>query len=263
MSILTMNRTLIIHHLNNIDFLPQMERWYVNHHAPEVLAQEPWLTRYVMFRVIPPAKGMENLGFMNYRVHENWNLDINNRRSLRGLLAMTPEPFENSMNVAVINMPAEPTEDFFGLERSHTDPACIRFITVFSYPEGVSREEGEDWFLNTHVPEVCKLPGLKRFFSYKTYEEYHSPLPMSDDVPDFVDHGGQSLFGHKWDRVSEMWFENNSDWTKAFENANFSAPLWATRDTYPFVEPMVHFICTSLLERPDQNMLKNYEGLIY
>ena len=53
-----MNKTLIIHHINDIDNIPAMERWFVHHHCPEVMAQEPWLTRYVMYRVMPPAKGM-------------------------------------------------------------------------------------------------------------------------------------------------------------------------------------------------------------
>ena len=50
-----MNKTLIIHHINDIDNIPAMERWFVHHHCPEVMAQEPWLTRYVMYRVMPPA----------------------------------------------------------------------------------------------------------------------------------------------------------------------------------------------------------------
>ena len=51
-----MNKTLIIHHINDIDNIPAMERWFVHHHCPEVMAQEPWLTRYVMYRVIDVYK---------------------------------------------------------------------------------------------------------------------------------------------------------------------------------------------------------------
>ena len=35
-----MNKTLIIHHINDIDNIPAMERWFVHHHCPEVMAQE-------------------------------------------------------------------------------------------------------------------------------------------------------------------------------------------------------------------------------
>ena len=34
----TMNKTLIIHHINDIDNIPAMERWFVHHHCPEVMA---------------------------------------------------------------------------------------------------------------------------------------------------------------------------------------------------------------------------------
>ena len=101
-----------------------------------------------MYRVMPPAKGMETMGFFNYRVHENLGLDVEGRRSLRGLLGMTPEPVENAMTVAIANIPAEPTEDFFGQIMNHAGKTFIRFVYMMSYPKGVSREEGEDWFLN-------------------------------------------------------------------------------------------------------------------
>jgi len=258
-----MNTTLILHYINNVDFIPEMERWFVHYHCPQVMAQEPWLTRYCMYRVLPAAKGMETMGFMNYRVHENMGLSVESRRSMRGLLAMTPEPFENPMTVAAANFPSEPSEDFFGQSLNHADAAFIRFITFMSYPDYISRDEGEDWFLNTHVPEVCRLPGLLRFFSHKCYDKFYSPIPLSDDVPDFSNFGG--LFFNEWDRVSEMWFPSNSAWTKAFmENPDaFTKPSWATLDKYPFVKPMEDFVCTSILERPDQNMLKNYDGCIF
>ncbi len=59
-----MNKTLILHKLNNVDFMPELERWFVKYHCQEVLAQEPWLSRYVMFRVLPPAEGMRDFGFL-------------------------------------------------------------------------------------------------------------------------------------------------------------------------------------------------------
>ena len=152
-----MNKTLIIHHINNIDHIPAMERWFVHHHCPEVMAQEPWLTRYVMYRVMPPARGMEELGFFNYRVHENLGLDVEGRRSLKGLLGMTPEPCENAMTVAIANVPAEPTEDFFGQAMSHADGAFIRFVYLLSYPKGVPEEEGEEWFLRSFRSEERRV----------------------------------------------------------------------------------------------------------
>lgn len=42
-----------------------------------------------------------------------------------------------------------------------------RFVYLFNYPEGISKEEGDKWFFNEHVPAVKKLPGIVR---YKTWE---------------------------------------------------------------------------------------------
>ena len=180
---------------------------------------------------------------------------------------MTPEPVENAMTVAIANIPAEPTEDFFGQTMNHAGKTFIRFVYMMSYPKGVSREEGEDWFLNHFAPEACKLPGLLRFFSHKAYDKQYSPIPLpeGDGTPEFVDVSEDNIFFHRWDRVCELWFENNSAWTNAFISnpPAWTVPSWATRDTFPFVEPMKDFVCTSLLERPDQNMLKHYDGCIF
>ena len=77
--------------------------------------------------------------------------------------------------------------------------------------------------------------------------------------------GEDNIFFHRWDRVCELWFRNNSAWTNAFVKnpPAWTVPVWATRNTFPFVEPGKDFVCTSLLERPDQNMLKHYDGCIF
>lgn len=261
-----MNKTLIVQHLNKIDNLPEMERWFVSHHCREVLAQSPWLTRYVMFRVVPPAEGMEELCFQNYRVHELMGPDVETRRSVKGLMGMTPEPVEDAMRVAIANVPAEPSEEFFGETLNHADGAFIRFLFLLSYPKGVSRQEGEEWFLNSFAPEACKLEGLMKFFSHKAYDKAYPPLPLPETgKPVFVEVDEDNIFFHQWDRVCEMWFPNNSAWTNAFVKnpPAWTVPAWATRNTFPFVESGKDFVCTSLLERPDQNMLQHYDGCIF
>ena len=37
-----------------------------------------------------------------------------------------------------------------------------------------------------------------------------------DGTPEFVDVSEDNIFFHRWDRVCELWFENNSAWTNAF-----------------------------------------------
>ena len=47
----------------------------------------------------------------------------------------------------------------------------LRWFILMRYPEGVSREKGDDWFLTIHAPEVARQPGLSRFFSYRVIDE--------------------------------------------------------------------------------------------
>ena len=65
--------------------------------------------------------------------------------------------------------------------------------------------------------------------------------------------------------VCELWFRNNSAWTNAF--VKNPARLDGARLGHPGHLPLCgagkDFVCTSLLERPDQNMLKHYDGCIF
>jgi len=46
----------------------------------------------------------------------------------------------------------------------------LRWYTFTKYPEGVSVEEGDDWFLNVHSKEVLQQPGLIGYFSAKAVQ---------------------------------------------------------------------------------------------
>ena len=62
-----------------------------------------------------------------------------------------------------------------------------------------------------HAPEVCKQPGLTRFFSYKC-EQAAIPLPgmwHPDATPP------QDMMMVQWDRVVELWYPSFSAWRKA------------------------------------------------
>jgi len=249
-----MSKLLIIHRLNSENDRPALERWFQRYHVPEVLTQSPWTVKYLLYRVVPPPPGGEDFGFYNYRVHENWVMDKSLRRGEKGLLEMTKQP--GACDAIVVNMPAEPTEDFLGGNSCIDDHTILRWITVFRYPEGVSIEEGEDWYLNTHVPQVMKQPGLTRFFSTKAYSTDNRPLPQSD----FVDHN--DLFLKQWHRVTEMWYENNNGWVESIlENPpHYDKPPWAMNGSYPFLKTGSEFISTFILERPDHDFIKEFRA---
>ena len=173
-----MSKLVIVHDLHDENDRPALERWFRRYHVPEVLTQTPWSVRYLLYRCVPPPIGAEGLGYFNYRVHENWVLDRSLRRGRKGLLAMTEQP--GAMDAVIVNVPAEPTEDFVGAGSRYDDHTLLRWLLVFRYSDGVSVDEGEGWYLNVHVPEISKVPGLNRFFSHKAYIQ-EDPLPQADD----------------------------------------------------------------------------------
>jgi hypothetical protein len=252
-----MAKLFIVHKINDENDRPALERWFFRYHVPEVMNFAPWTVKYVMYRVVPPPPGGEDYGFYNYRVHENWVPDNSLRRGTRGLLAMSTLP--GACDAVVVNLPAEPTEDFLGGGSAFDDHTILRWIMIFRYPEGVSLEEGEDWYLRTHVPEVLKQPGLTRFFSTKAYLGGGQVLPQGED---FMEH--DQLFYRQWHRVSELWYENNHGWVNSIlrKPPAYTKPRWATHDTYPFLLPGSDFISTFLLERPDADFLRDFRSQI-
>ena len=94
------------------------------------------------YRAVPPPPGAEDYGYFNYKVHENLNRG-EGERSL-GLTAMTKEVVP--LKVIMVNVPATPSEDLLGKGTSFEEKTILRWLIAFRYPEGVSVEEGDDWY---------------------------------------------------------------------------------------------------------------------
>jgi len=248
-----------------------MERWFHREHAPDVSLNAPWLLKYDMYRAVnPPPEGAENYCFMNYRVHENITLSPG-RGSLDGNPSMRPEPVEDAMNVAMFQIEPVP-DDFYGAQRTPFQTPLIRWVCAIAYPEGISLEEGEKWYLDTHVPEmVDKCKDLLRFFSYRAVPKQinaanehtrgrkfgdNTHLPFSKFSP---------LMFVNWARLTEIWFPSGNHWTENFIRniPDFTKPQWATQDEYPFVIPGKEFCSTFLLERPTEDLLLTSEKVYY
>ena len=255
-----MEKTIVMHRLDNLNDIPAFERWFRERHCPEVLNQAPWFTRYCLFRCLPPPPGAEELTWCNYRVHENCVRDRDERRGVNGLMSFTPWPKGASMQTTVASIPAEPTDDFFGATLRPSDKTILRWLQFIKYPSGITLQEGEDWFLNTHVPEVIQQPGLIRFFSHKALpDDGRPPVPVSKKQAPYK--GSQShniLNGIHWDRVNELWYENNNGWvaSNVTHKPHYTKPSWANYEHYPFFRPGQNFASAFLLEYPDQDFLR-------
>jgi hypothetical protein len=116
----------------------------------------------------------------------------------------------------------------------------IRFVHLFNYAEGISKDQGEEWYLGEHVPEAKKLPGVKRYISWLGVEVPHRLDPMLPTPADqFV-------------RRSELWFDNLET---ALESINRKSSLWkgSGKGGAGFRE----FECLFLDEAPQYDLLKH------
>jgi hypothetical protein len=258
-----MIRSYLVINLSSLDYLPMMDRWLYKNHASETMSQVgPILHRYATYRAVPGPEGSEAFCVYNWRMTEHWWAESPFKAGAMGHGSAISEVWPKDYNKAVCipeneeargrvwkaKAPAfvfvnpRPTEDFLGRGLRLEDGNIIRWVTVHKYPEGVSREEGDKWYNEVHASEVCKQPGLKRFFSFSAVD----PTPM---IGPFV-------------RVSELWYENHSAWKNAIiDNPTaYTKPAWAKHDKYPFLEPGVDFVSQFLLERPECDFLKDYRG---
>lgn len=256
-----MEKMVIFHRLNDENMRPALERWFRKNHIPDTLTQTPWTVKYVMYRACPPPPGAENLATYNYRLHESYAIDYHERRGAKGLLAMEPEPGNHAITAQIMHIPAEPTEDFMGGECTLLSRTILRWVCAYRWPKNADKKKCEDWYLNVHVPEIMKQPGLTRFFSHKAIEFEGSPLPLTTELnADELDAIG---WLRHWDRVSEMWYENNNGWVESniTNPPQYTKPDFATLDTFPFFKPEEDFVSCFILETPDLDMTKQmYPG---
>jgi hypothetical protein len=245
------NKTIILHHLLDMNDLPAAERWFYRYHIPEVMRNYPVMTRYVSYRAVPPPPGAEKFGYYNYKIHEN--ISSSDQYGQIGLMAGTKEVVP--LKVIMVNVPLTPTEDFMGKGFSLDEKTVLRWVIAIKYPEGVSLEEGDKWYLNVHAKEVMKQPGLTRFFSYRIIQP-KAPPAGPGGMGSFLH--PNSIFTGGWHRISEQWYENSNGWVNSIikNPPKYTKPKWAKYDKYPFLEPDVDFGSTFILERPTDDWMK-------
>jgi hypothetical protein len=153
-------------------------------------------------------------------------------------------------------VPLDPVDDFKGWETLPRKKNVLRWYVLMRYPEGVSLEQGEDWFLNVHCKEVLNQPKLTRFFSRKTLKPT-PPLPGTWRPCD-LEHMKKDAMPH-WDRVVEFWYETFDDWRESVltNPPSYTKPEWATHPQYPFFVPGQEWVSTFVLERPTDEFLRD------
>ena len=250
-----MLRSIVMHDIP-MPHVAAMERWYWRDHAPEIVRRHgPWLTRHESLHPVDAPPEARAFGLFNWRVTDGWWHDI----PAPGTMAFTTPP--HLPTVATCFIPAQPDHDIMGAEIQPRERNVLRWLQLWRDPEGVSREQGDDWFLNTHAPEVARQSGLYRFFTHPTVDPgtgFPGVWPA-----DAIAHMQAGLITG-WHRMAELWYDNFDDWHASVIAGPpaYTAPPWATREHYPFLTPREGFVSSFLLERPSDEFLRDARGTV-
>ena len=234
--------------------LPAFERWYLRYHAPEVISNRgPLLVRMIGYRPLPVIPEALQYGYYNQRVTEAWFRSVEERPAMvigqpSGILNYRwqapwakdrpQQQVQEPVPSVSLTVHTQPDNVFLGGKYTADEKTILRWYIVTKYPKGVSLEEGEDWFLNTHSREVLKQPGLTAYFSSHAID-----MPGRPAV---------------WLRLTEQWYEDFYGWKESVIDSppEYTKPPWVNYKQYPFLEPYVDFASTFLMERPDHDYLR-------
>lgn len=248
----------------------EADRFYLRYHAPETIRiSGPWIRRYEMYRPYdPPEEAVERFGAVKGRYAELWfasEEDYHSRPS-HGAWSLPSWETDKTRKMPkgakyATTVPALPTEEFYDPDPNPEQTPIIRWIQAIRYPDGVSVEEGEKWFLEVHAKEALKQHGLLKFISYKCLERGGMPSgnmgsssmpagapqgsgtpPASGSQPPSGSMPGGGGMQKSWVRIVEYWYTDFDAWRKAVIESppEYTAPSWGGE--YPFVEMGSTFI---------------------
>jgi hypothetical protein len=240
----------------------ELDRYYLGYHGPEVVQfSGPWLRRYQLWLPYdPPKEAVDRFNAVKGRYAELWfgseeeYLD----RPAHGPMSKATFQSVGENKQTVVMVTAKPTEEFYDPDPFAKETPVFRWVQIIRYPDGVSAEEGEKWFLNVHAKEALKQPGLMKFVSYRILTEisekmnqlmskYMSIPPLNAGAGTGAPGGAAPSTGDMpkmktWVRVNEYWYKDADAWRKAVLDSppKYTTPSWG--GTYPFVEMISTFI---------------------
>jgi hypothetical protein len=247
----------------------EADRYYMRYHAPETIRiSGPWIRRYESYKPYdPPEEAVKRFGAVKGRYAELWFGSEEDYHSRPGHGAWSLPSWETDKTRKMpkgakyaTTVPALPTEEFYDPDPNPEQTPIIRWIQAIRYPDGVSVEQGEKWFLEVHAKEALKQPGLLKFISYKCLARGGIPGASNNAT---AASGGAAPVGSapgnpgmqapgkapagadmpkSWVRVNEYWYKDFDAWRKAVIDSppKYTAPSWGGE--YPFVEMGSTFI---------------------
>lgn len=238
--------------------LNAFDRWYMTYHSRQMhRAMRAWQRHYISYRsYLPPDDVVQRYHVWRGRLTEIYYDNLGAFREGRNnnpfLDMLDPPPggwtdrsFARSQPVIV---PVNPQEIYLQGHAPPKETPYFRWVIYSRYPDGVSQEEGDKWFLETHVKELAKVAGLRRYVGYRTI-----PMGTGADSPSRRDAKQIQDDRPRYTRVEELWFDDYSSWRKAFmENApTFTQPKWAAEF------PHADYVSTFIGENPDVDFIND------
>jgi|WetSurMetagenome_2_1015567.scaffolds.fasta_scaffold239868_1 hypothetical protein len=230
----------------------ELDRYYLRYHGPEVLKfSGPWLRNYQLWLPYdPPGEAVERFNAVKGRYAELWfsSEDEYLDRPAHGPMSKANFKSVGENRQTVVMVPARPTEEFYDPDPNPEETTILRWVQIICYPDNVSTEEGEKWFLNVHAQDALKQPGLMKFVSYRVLTEAGDKmmkLMMKSGGLPAVTQGATASGVPKtknWVRVNEYWYKDFDAWRKAVLDSppKYTAPSWGGQ--YPYVEMISTFL---------------------
>lgn len=228
------------------------ERWYLGTHTQEAKHLHG-LRRYRSWPatkagVAPPWTTVERLNRWD-RVTElafdGWSAWHN--AAVKAPPDYTPAPYgPRGFEMETIFLADDPTDDFLGDSAATTDLSpnqkgrLVRWLFILRYPERVTKEQGEDWYLGTHTQEAKRMRGLRRYVSWKAQ-------PPPADLATIV--------RPRWDRLTELAF---TDWPAWEDGAVARMPAWTPP---PYGEPGFFSETIFIREEPEYDFLRELPSI--
>ncbi|MBI2830610.1 MAG: hypothetical protein HYX81_05575 [Chloroflexi bacterium] len=221
----------------------EAERWAVRWHSQEFLrAWGPWMTRYEYFKAYEPPPEAKKFGAVGYLHVEHWWRNADEFKEARtgpasstAHVTTTPGTVTEPSITAIFT--ARPTEDFLGKKPPPPESMpIIRWMRAFKYPEGVSDEEGDKWYLNTYTQQAKQQEGLLLYVGYRCIKP---PL--------------QGAERDNMHRVEELWYTDFDAWRKANITSppSYTPPPWGKKE-----EPFVTMVSNFLRVKPTWDWLR-------
>lgn len=251
--------------------LPVAYRWLYKYHVPDSISQfSPYVTRYAAYRALPSPNGGEDFGVYRFVMTEHyWLINPFHTSSTavpnhlafkesytREYMEVTRQPSDGDLRpsswegsrdgyhpTVFAFAPVFWEDDFKGSDRTIEDGPNYRWLVIFKYPDGVSREEGDAWFRESFVPQAVSQPEVTRFLSSRVLD-----APKTGP----------------FQRIAELWFQDSRHWETAVGELKnkVARPGWAQWDRFPYLEPYRDFVSEFLLDTPESNHLEQYRGYI-